>query len=323
MKESFGVPLWIFRRNESDIINCYNFLTPFVVRATGGTMLNFGYWGEKTINPNEAQIDLCKIVGEFAQFQSAKNIVDIGSGFSAPALYWNSVYKHLNTICLNVNFLQLKRAIGLVKGSKTDNNLINSESNHLALSCVNQSMTNNISVLNGTAKQLPFKDQSIDRVIALESAQHFRPLIQFIQESRRILNYEDGLLILVLPVLTTTTISKFEEIKRLGLLSFTWASEHYEIEFIKSLVKNSGFRIIDIRHIGDNVYRPVADYYAKNRHRIKEMLLSEMICSSISQYPKRLLFKLSEHLIYRSALKMKDVSQKGYIDYVLIKAKIS
>ncbi|MGN6630807.1 MAG: class I SAM-dependent methyltransferase [Nitrososphaeraceae archaeon] len=322
MKESFGVPLWIFRRNESDIINCYNFLTPFVVRATGGTMLNFGYWGEKTINPNEAQIDLCKIVGEFAQFQSAKNIVDIGSGFSAPALYWNSLYKHLNTICLNVNFLQLKRAIGLVKGSKTDNNLINSESNHLALSCVNQSMTNNISVLNGTAKQLPFKDQSIDRVIALESAQHFRPLIQFIQESRRILN-EDGLLILVLPVLTTTTISKFEEIKRLGLLSFTWASEHYEIELIKSLVKNSGFRIIDIRHIGDNVYRPVADYYAKNRHRIKDMLLSEMICSSISQYPKRLLFKLSEHLIYRSALKMKDVSQKGYIDYVLIKAKIS
>lgn len=320
MKESFGVPLWIFRRNESDIINCYNFLTPFVVRATGGTMLNFGYWGEKTINPNEAQIDLCKIVGEFAQFQSAKNIVDIGSGFSAPALYWNSVYKHLNTVCLNVNFLQLKRAIGLVKGFR---NLINSESNHLALSCVNQSKTNNISVLNGTAKQLPFKDQSIDRVIALESAQHFRPLIQFIQESRRILNYEDGLLILVLPVLTTTTISKFEEIKRLGLLSFTWASEHYEIEFIKSLIKNSGFRIIDIRHIGNNVYRPVADYYSKNRHRIKEMLLSEMICSSISQYPKRLLFKLSEHLIYRSALKMKDVSQKGYIDYVLIKAKIS
>lgn len=320
MKESFGVPLWIFRRNESDIINCYNFLTPFVVRATGGTMLNFGYWGEKTINPNEAQIDLCKIVGEFAQFQSAKNIVDIGSGFSAPALYWNSVYKHLNTICLNVNFLQLKRAIGLVKGFR---NLINSESNHLALSCVNQSKTNNISVLNGTAKQLPFKDQSIDRVIALESAQHFRPLIQFIQESRRILNYEDGLLILVLPVLTTTTISKFEEIKRLGLLSFTWASEHYEFEFIKSLIKNSGFRIIDIRHIGNNVYRPVADYYAKNRHRIKETLLSEMICLSISQYPKRLLFKLSEHLIYRSALKMKDVSQKGYIDYVLIKAKIS
>lgn len=42
MKESFGVPLWIFRRNESDIINCYNFLTPFVVRATGGGALAIG-----------------------------------------------------------------------------------------------------------------------------------------------------------------------------------------------------------------------------------------------------------------------------------------
>jgi len=320
MKKIFEVPLWILRRNESDIINCYNFLTPYVVKATGGTMLNFGYWGEKSNNPIQAQIDLCRIVGEFAQLHSAKIVLDVGSGFSAPALYWNSVYKHLNIICLNVNFLQLKKAIGLVKGSYTGNNFISKERSHLALSCVNQSTTDNISLINSTANQLPFEDRSIDRVIALESAQHFRPLIQFIQESRRILN-DDGLLVVVIPVVTTTT--KFEEVKRLGLLSFTWASEHYEFDFIKSLINNSGFKIIEIQRIGDNVYGPVADYYTKNRSRIKDMVLKEMISSPISAYPKRLAYTLGERVIYHSALKMKFVGQKGFIDYVLIKAKTS
>jgi cyclopropane fatty-acyl-phospholipid synthase-like methyltransferase len=284
-------------------------------------MLNFGFWGNKTTNPIQAQIDLCKIVGEFAQLHSAKNILDVGSGLSAPALYWNSLYKHLNTTCLNVNLLQLKKAKSLVKESNTDNNLINRERKHLSLSWITQDATNNISLLNSTAKLLPFKDHSIDRVIALESAQHFRPLIQFIQESRRILNYDDGLLVLVLPVVTTAT--KFEEVKRLGLLSFTWASEHYELEFIKSLVNNSSFKIIDIRSIGANVYGPVADYYTKNRNRVKDMLLREMISSSFSAFPNRFLYKFAEDVIYHSSLKMKDVSQRGFIDYVLIKAGMS
>jgi len=283
-------------------------------------MLNFGYWGEKSNNPIQAQIDLCRIVGEFAQLHSAKIALDVGSGFSAPALYWGSVYKHLNIICLNVNFLQLKKVVGLVKGGNIGNNLINKERSHLALSCINQSTTDNISLLNSTANRLPFKDRSIDRVIALESAQHFRPLIQFIQESSRILN-DDGLLVVVIPVVTTTT--KFGEVKRLGLLSFTWASEHYEFEFVKSLINNSGLKIIEIQRIGDNVYGPVTDYYTKNRNRIKDMVLKEMISPSISAYPKRFIYTVGEHVIYHSALKMKHVAQKGFIDYVLIKAKIS
>ena len=41
--------------------------------------------------------------------------------------------------------------------------------------------------INATSTILPVKSKSIDRVIAFESAQHFKPLIQFIQESNRVL----------------------------------------------------------------------------------------------------------------------------------------
>jgi len=62
------------------------------MRATGGTMLNFGYWDRKTTTFGQAQNALCMLVGKFAQLHSAKNVLDVESGFSAPAIYWKSVY---------------------------------------------------------------------------------------------------------------------------------------------------------------------------------------------------------------------------------------
>ena len=39
--------LWTFRRNEKDIVNLYNTLSPVMQLATGGNMLNFGCWDKK------------------------------------------------------------------------------------------------------------------------------------------------------------------------------------------------------------------------------------------------------------------------------------
>ena len=131
---------------------------------------------------------------------SAKNVLDVGSGFSAPAIYWKSVYNSLNIMCLNVNFLQLKNAVALVKSSDDNNNIVNSRKTHQALSFINHNAARDISLVNGTAKNIPRTDNCVDRVIALESAQHFKPLMRFIQESRRILRHDDGLLVVAIPV---------------------------------------------------------------------------------------------------------------------------
>jgi len=47
-------------------------MTPYILQATGGTMLNFGYWNGKTANLGQAQNELCMLVGKFAQLHSAK-----------------------------------------------------------------------------------------------------------------------------------------------------------------------------------------------------------------------------------------------------------
>ena len=37
-----------------------------------GNMLNFGYWTQATTIPLEAQIELCRLIGEFADFNLQK-----------------------------------------------------------------------------------------------------------------------------------------------------------------------------------------------------------------------------------------------------------
>ena len=293
-------PFWILRRNERDVVNYYNFMTPYIGRATGSNMLNFGYWSEKTKTPLQAQNELCTRVAEFANLDSAKKVIDIGSGFSAPAIHWKSIYTFLNITCINVNLLQMKSATKLV--SNTSDSKTETLSN-----------TKEISFVNAAATILPFVDQCVDRVVALESAQHFKSLIQFMRESKRILKH-DGLFIVAIPVITTNK-PLVHQFMKLGILSLTWASERYKLTNIKSMIKSAGFNIVEIQHIGSHVYEPLSDYYIQNRKIIKYVILKES-----HSYFHNILYDVLENLFYKSALKMKEVYQKGIIDYVLIKA---
>lgn len=272
------VLLWTFRRSEKDVINLYNSLSQVMQLATGSSMLNFGYWDTNTHNPLQAQHELCRLVGKMAELDSVKYVVDVGSGFSAPAVEWKSVYKLLEVVCVNINFRQLKNSI-IVDG---------------------------INLVNSTSTSLPFPRQSIDRIIALESAQHFKPLSHFIKESKRVLK-QNGLLVLAIPVTVAKPLMMFA---KLGILSLTWSSEHYALEYVISIIKGEEFQIMEIKNIGANVYGPLTDYYVKNRKNLRETIMKK--------YPSYL-----ENILFRSLMQMKKVSQDRIIDYVLIKCKLS
>jgi hypothetical protein len=59
--------------------------------------------------------------------------------------------------------------------------------------------------------------------------------------------------------------------------------------------------------------------YAQNRKIIKSIILN----ARISSYLQRILYNVIERVVYSSAVKMKEASQKRFIDYVLIKAKLA
>ena len=265
---------WTFRRNEKDVVNLYTTLSPVMQLATGGSMLNFGYWSSKHTDPISAQNNMCTIFGDLAELSSGKHVVDVGSGLSAPSLLWRDNFPNLYLYCVNINYKQL-----IFSGHQ-----------------------NNIEFINSTSTKLPFDNDSVDRVLALESAQHFKPLSNFISESKRIL-MKNGLLVLAIPITTDSSSGK------LGLLKFTWSSEHYDLDYLKNLISSHGFNICSIELIGSNVYEPLADYYFANRTQIRKSILKHY-----NQYVEKILFK--------SIQKMKTASEEKIIDYALIKCRL-
>lgn len=242
--------------------------------ATGGEMLNFGYWDGDHDNPIAAQENLCNCFGILSELETAKNVIDVGSGLSAPAKYWKKQYDHLSLYCVNINYSQL---------------LSGKSPNHDSL--------------NSSSTLMPFSDKSVDRVLALESSQHFKPYSDFLSESKRVLS-DDGVLVLAVPVTINSPSAS-----KLGILKFTWSSEHYSLKQIHDFLNNAGFSISEEKLVGSSVYDPLADYYVANRDKLRELILKE--------YPS-----MVEKLLFKSIQKMKQASESGIIDYVLLKCRL-
>ncbi len=270
--------LWAFRRNENDVVNLYNVLSPVMQLATGGNMLNFGYWDDNDTSPIAAQNRLCDVVGSMAELDTAKSLLDVGSGLSSPAIKWASLYPSIEVSCINTNYTQLETA----------KNLLKEKASHYPIYGV-----------NSTSTMLPFTKNSIDRIIALESAQHFKPLEYFIFESNRVLK-KNGILTFGIPVTT-----KYSNLKNLGILTLTWSSEHYKKDFVIK-VTSEKFNIVKKMEVGSHVFEPLANYYIKNRKKLQQLISK--------QYPSYV-----EKILFKSILKMKSMSREKLIDYLLIK----
>ena len=161
-----------------------------------------------------------------------------------------------------------------------------------------KAQSSTIHVINSTATKFPIFSNSVDRIIALESAQHFKPFNNFISESYRILN-DHGIFTFAIPV------TKKKLNIKLGILAFTWSSEHYSEDFVISETRKK-FKIIKKIEIGSDVFEPLANYYIKNRSRLRKNILTK--------YPSYV-----ENVLFRSLLKMKKTSNEKVIDYLLIK----
>lgn len=320
--------IWIIRHNDQDIVKLYNSLAPLIIRLTGSNMLNFGYWAGNINNPLEAQQNLCKLIADISEFSDSNllKVVDAGSGYSAPAKYWKSKYTTLDIICVNINYVQLK------KTNTKDDDVGKAPLNDKLLHDSNTNK-NLLTLVNSDAKILPFASGCIDRIIALESAQHFKPLNKFFDESKRVLKRNDGLLLLAIPIvkrkkeinsdsviktnILSNLVKKIRNNLTLGILSLMWSSEHPQLNDVLGELRASGFDVKDILFIGNYVYEPLTEFYIKNRNRYKNIILSEN-----PSFIKYLLYTILEYVYFRSALKMSNLSKRKIIDYAIIKARL-
>jgi SAM-dependent methyltransferase len=257
---------------------------------------------------------------ESGDLHSAKTILDIGSGFSWPAIYWKSLFDIPDIICVDINISQLRSGVSLIRNYQKEKtifySLINStKESKTKLELLHYQNAKGIDFVNATSTKLPFANNSVDRIIALESAQHFRPLGKFFMECKRVLEM-NGVMVVAIPViynnrdpLNNITKNMFSYIPlffKLGVLSFTWTSEHYDIDYVKALVAQAELQIEEIKLIGSCVYEPLSDYYIQNREKLRNVILES--------YPSYI-----EKILYKSILKMKQLSEERVIEYAIIK----
>jgi cyclopropane fatty-acyl-phospholipid synthase-like methyltransferase len=316
--------LWAARRSEHDVISLYNYLSGLMRIITKDYFLNFGYWDEGINSPREAQRRLCSLIADVSNLYSARTVLDIGSGFSVPAIYWKSLFDSLNIVCVDLNLRQLKFGISLqdsLEEKKIPFPLLKDDTKDFKSSLERElppsQHTEKLSFVNGTSTALPFANNSVDRIIALESAQHFRPLNEFFMESNRVLE-KNGVFVTAMPVIHNQELlhgnNIFSEVMslistffKLGVLSFTWMSEHYSLNDIKSQISNAGFQSKEIKLIGSHVYEPLSKYYIQNREKFQKTISKD--------YPFYV-----EKILHKSISKMNELSEERVIDYAIIRA---
>ena len=136
-------------------------------------------------------------------------------------------------------------------------------------------------------------------------------------ESNRVLE-KNGIFVTAMPVIHnqeylhgnnifSEVISLISLFFKLGVLSFTWMSEHYDLSYIKSQIVNAGFQPKEIKLIGSHVYEPLSKYYIQNREKLQNAILKE--------YPSYL-----EKILFKSISKMNELSEERVIDYAIIRA---
>ena len=317
--------LWTARRSEHDVISLYNYLSGLMRIITKDYFLNFGYWNKGIDSPKEAQRRLCSLIADVSNLHSARTVLDIGSGFSVPAIYWKSLFNSLNIVCVDVNLRQLKFGVSLQDDLKEKKitfplpkDITQESKSSLERELPHSEDTEKLSFVNATSTALPFAANSVDRIIALESAQHFRPLSEFFMESNRVLK-KNGVFVTAMPVIHnqerphgnnnifSEVISSISIFFKLGVLSFTWMSEHYDLNYIKSQIVNAGFQLKETKLVGSHVYEPLSEYYIQNREKLQSVILKE--------YPSHI-----EKILHKSISKMNELSEEQVIDYAIIRA---
>ncbi len=327
MRNAINTLLSLLRRDERAVVNIYQAFMSYARILTRTNMINFGFWTQETTSIRQAQEALCTLTGNLAELNTAKNVLDIGSGLSGPAEQWSLEYKFINSlICIDVNYQGLKMSCAIYDKYGYYNKVLVEPSVKTEVTNKQYTTKHNgvmLSRVNATATCLPFGDSSTDRIIALESAQHFKSFLEFIRESHRVLK-KTGLVVLAIPVITSSKPNGMSRIKILnslrnlgvlGILSLTWTSEHYELTQIKSVISQEHFVVKDILSIGKSVYIPLTDFYIQDRKEFRRIVLGKQ-----SSFLKKIALDIVERIVYRSALKMKQLSLSGNIDYVLIKA---
>ena len=145
----------------------YDVVSSRPLLTTRTQYMNMGYWRDDPQSLDDACEAMARFIGELGQFGGEDRILDAGCGFADQDVYWATRQPPPREIvAVNISQVQLTSAQRRI----SDLGLQDLITTHLA-----------------SATDLPFADGSFDKVVSIESAQHFGTREDFFREAHRVL----------------------------------------------------------------------------------------------------------------------------------------
>ena len=128
--------------------------------------MNMGYWKDAPASLDDACEAMTRFMGEFAGFIGDDRILDAGCGFGEQDVYWATHHAPREIAAVNISRVQVESARRRIEAL---------------------GLQDRITMHLGSATDLPFANGSFDKVVSIESAQHFGTREDFFREAHRVL----------------------------------------------------------------------------------------------------------------------------------------
>ncbi len=284
LRESLGYLNWLYNPFHGlDASGIYDLLATSSPTERG-LYFNLGYWREAT-DLDAASDALAMLVGETAALDPEDRVLDCGFGFGDQDILWAQTLKPRHIVGLNITGSQVELARRRVAKLGLDGR---------------------IDLRLGSATDMPIDSASVDKVVAVECAFHFRTREVFLREAWRVLR-PGGRLVLA-DIVPAPAVSGFparlEQRISWRLVAGKFAippQNAYTRPTYHSKLAVSGFEQIRVESIREHVYAPLHRFLAEHPQTLARL-------HPMARLPARLALRFEATSVYRG------------LDYVLASA---
>jgi cyclopropane fatty-acyl-phospholipid synthase-like methyltransferase len=253
-RETLAYLNWLFNpRQRLDTEAVYDLLSTRALTEQG-LYLNLGYWAEAK-DLDAASTALVDLVAEQARLGPDDTLLDVGFGFGDQDMHWLSTYDPARIIGLNITRSQVQVARERV---------------------AERGMSDRIDLREGSATEIDLPDASVDKVVALECAFHFRTRERFFGEAFRVLKPGGRLAVAdILPMPRKPSgMPRLQQRVSWALVASRFAippENVYPIPTYHAKLKLAGFDTREVHSIRDRVYAPLHHWLDTHRSALKRL----------------------------------------------------